>query len=201
MALDPDNATWQRELAVHRVGIGAVLSAQGNGGEAIREFRDALAMLVELTDEEGGNLRGQRDVAKCRLRLAQALAGAGALDESARQAASAMEIGERLLTRDTDDRYALLVRGQSSEILGRIWEKRGDPQKAHAVWTEGLESIARAAADSADRRYLTPWAAVLIHLGRLDEARPIVRRLQDMGYHDDGLARLCESKGLNIAAG
>ena len=60
----------------------------------------------------------------------------------------------------------------------------------------GLESISRVAEGSSDRRYLTPWALTLLHLDRTDEARPIVQRLEQMGYHDAQLRGRCESKGL-----
>ena len=60
----------------------------------------------------------------------------------------------------------------------------------------GLESISRVAEGTSDPRYLTPWAVTLLHLDRRNEARPIVHRLEQMGYRDVQLRELCESKGL-----
>ena len=50
---DPGNAGWQRDLSVSYDRIGDVLEAQGNLPEALKSFRDGLAIRERLASAKG----------------------------------------------------------------------------------------------------------------------------------------------------
>jgi Flp pilus assembly protein TadD len=52
---DPNNAGWQRELAVAHNRVGGVLKAQGKLGEAQAAFAEALAISRRLAEQDPSN--------------------------------------------------------------------------------------------------------------------------------------------------
>ena len=59
---DPGNAGWQRARAVAQDRIGDTLLAQGSLPEALKSFRNGLAIRERLARAEPGNAAGQRDL-------------------------------------------------------------------------------------------------------------------------------------------
>jgi hypothetical protein len=67
--LDPGNAGWQHDLSVSFNKVGDVLVAQGNLPEALKSYRDSLAIRDRLAKSDPGNAGWQRDLAVCDERL------------------------------------------------------------------------------------------------------------------------------------
>jgi hypothetical protein len=60
---DPGNAGWLRDLAVAYNKVGDVLVAQGNLPEALKSYRDSLAIVDRLAKADPGNAGWLRDLA------------------------------------------------------------------------------------------------------------------------------------------
>jgi hypothetical protein len=68
---DPGNAGWQRDLSVSYNKIGGVLVAQGNLPDALKSFRDGLAIRDRLAQADPGNTGWQRDLIISYVKLAE----------------------------------------------------------------------------------------------------------------------------------
>src|SRR6266567_3475506 len=80
--IDPGNAGWQRDLSVPYNKVGDVLVAQGNLPEALKSFRDSLAIAERLAKADPGNAGWQRDLAISYGRVATTEAQTGARDRA-----------------------------------------------------------------------------------------------------------------------
>jgi len=79
---------------------------------------------------------------------------------------------------------------------GKLHQQAGEDELAQTCWTEAAELAMPVAGRAADMGGLEIEAEALLRLGRADEARPIVKRLQAMGWRDDELQRLCRQSGV-----
>jgi len=61
---DPGNARWQRELSLSYANVGFVLRAQGNLADALKAYRDSLAVRERLANTDPGNADWQADLAR-----------------------------------------------------------------------------------------------------------------------------------------
>ena len=59
---NPENAGWQHNLSVSYSKIGDVLMAQGNLAEALKSYRDGLAVADRLAKSDPENADWQRDL-------------------------------------------------------------------------------------------------------------------------------------------
>ena len=79
---DPGNAGWQRDLSVSYNKIGDVLVAQGNLPEALKSFRDGLAIRDRLAKADPGNAGWQRDLSVSYNKIGDVLVAQGNLPEA-----------------------------------------------------------------------------------------------------------------------
>jgi hypothetical protein len=139
--------------------------------------------VLETTSARGASDAGwQRDVADARAGLARRLARRGDLAAAEREAGASVEIAERLLQANPNDRQAARILGASLGILARVAEGRGDAGRAARTWSRAADALAPLASGSRDDQLLVPWAVALAALGRRDEARAVVDRLAATGH-------------------
>jgi tetratricopeptide (TPR) repeat protein len=79
---DPGNAGWKRDLSVSYSKIGDVLVAQGNLPEAMRYYRDGLALVERLANADPGNARWQSDLPAFYSKIGAVLRAQGRLPEA-----------------------------------------------------------------------------------------------------------------------
>jgi tetratricopeptide (TPR) repeat protein len=179
---DPLNADWARELAVDRRKLAEVLLAGGRAAAARHEVESARLAFEELLVGEPDHRDWQRE-------LAEVLLVQAACDLEAGAAAAALGAGGRALAlvgppagdggADREVRrlssLAHTRRGEALALLGR-----GD--EAAAAWAQALELIEPLARESRDAGMLEIWVRPLLHLGRRQEAAPVLARLERAGY-------------------
>ena len=105
-------------------------------------------------------------------------------------ARAAVDLLEELAAAQPTDRRVQRWLGKSLLLRGRLAARRGEPEAARAAWSQAAERLAPHARNSLDGGVLAPWAEVLLHLGRHNEARPILRALRQQGYTEPDLAGL-----------
>jgi tetratricopeptide (TPR) repeat protein len=76
------SAGWQRDLSVSYNKIGDVLVAQGNLPEALKSYRDELAIADRLAKADPGNAGWQRDLSVSYNKLGDVLVALGNLPEA-----------------------------------------------------------------------------------------------------------------------
>lgn len=87
--------------------------------------------------------------------------------------------------------------------IGSAHAKRGESALARQNWSKGIEIIApqikmkdALLLDSNDSNDLDTYVHLLLALDRLDEARPVCRKLRDREWNALGVQDICRSKGL-----
>ncbi len=115
-----------------------------------------------------------RQKAECQLAL-------GA-PEALASATQAVAFGERLteVGRPNPRRFAESAKDHLT--LGRILEQAGDHGRAYAAWQRAYALLAPHQSASRDWTLLDPYARSLALLGRGDEARAVIQRLDNFGY-------------------
>jgi tetratricopeptide (TPR) repeat protein len=87
---------WQRDLSVSDDKIGDVLVAQGNLPEALKSFRDGLAIRDRLAKTDPGNAGWQRDLSVSDNNVGDVLKAQGNLPEALKSFRDALAIRDRL---------------------------------------------------------------------------------------------------------
>ena len=183
-AEDPANVDWQRELGRSHYRMGLVFHATGALGAAQEHLQEAAAIMGRAAEVDPLNLARQRDLADVRNALGRLLLARGEPRAAEAEARLAQQIADRLLERSRDDRRATRIRGVSLELQGRAWSRQGSRQKAARAWTEAAATLEPVAGTSLDYEVLDPWALALLGVGRIDEAKEVVQRLDAIGYRN-----------------
>ena len=84
------------------------------------------------------------------------------------------------------------------ELRGRVHERLGDMDLARADWEDGVSRMTPIVADSRDIRMLEIQAILLIRLGRVEEAAPLVEKLAGMQMIRPVLLALMKEKGIVV---
>ncbi len=194
----PDNNAWHRELAMAHDAIGAELNGRARPDEALPHFERALELcdgmlkldpngLVYMAEKVAA-LRGVAEVHMMRREDAASLAR---LNE-------AVGVLEGLLERAGGDVNGVLRMALLLELRGRVHERLGDTDLARADWEDGVSRMTPIVAGSRDIRMLEIQAILLIRLGRVEEAAPLVEKLAGMQMIRPVLLALMKEKGIVV---
>jgi serine/threonine-protein kinase len=190
---DPANMDWRRELGRNHFRLGHALMARDQRAPARDELRQAVSILDAVAASDRTNAGWQRDLAEARHGLGEVLLAGTDVEGAATEAAAALTLADTVLLNSPDDRQAIRLRSLALTLDGEVWSRRGNARHAVECWQRSLATIEPMARASSDDRFLEPWAIVLAHLKRRDEAKPIIEKLSLMGYRSPRLRRLASS--------
>jgi len=179
---DPKNRQWLVTLLRVRLQQVALLLADGDISAATPILSETRAKLETLVKAEPSSLLFTRRLAtawQLEGRIRVAIQRADASEAIAR----AIDLGETLLQEARADNWAIWELTQSRILAGRIAYGLSQPDIAHRHWNRALEVLTPRLTDSNDWRFLDPAAQALVLLGRTEEARPLIEKLQRFGYH------------------
>ena len=135
---DPNNAGWQRELAVAHNRVGGVLKAQGKLGEAQAAFAEALAISRRLAEQDPSNAGWQRDLAVAHNCVGGVLQAQGKLDEAQAAFAEALAISRRLAEQDPSNAGWQRDLAVAHNCVGGMAQAQGKLGEAQAAFAECL---------------------------------------------------------------
>ena len=144
---DPGNAGWQRGLSVSYDRIGDVLVAQGNLPEALKSFRDGLAIRDRLARADPGNAGWQRDLSVSYEKVGDVLVAQGNLPEALKSFRDGLAIAERLAHADPGNAGWQRDLSVSYDQVGDVLVAQGNLAEALKAYRDGLaiaERLARA---------------------------------------------------------
>ncbi len=152
---EPDNAGWQRNLSVAHDRAGDVLVAQGKLPEALKSFREGLAIRERLTSKTPDNAGLQHDLSISHEKVGDLLAVQGKLDEALESIRKQLAIVERLANGapgDTDLQSELSL---CHEKIGEALMAQGNLPEALGAFQNQLEITERLArgADTDDNKW------------------------------------------------
>jgi len=181
VAHDPANVDWKSVSLMGRLREAALANQRGDVIGANRIVDEALPQLEALSASEPTS----RDLAiellaawrfKARLQFV-----AGRTD-AAGSAAHAVGIVERLAGADGAINYEVGECAKVYIVSGEIAARSGDASNARSYWTRADNLLAPWIRNSRDWRLLDPAARAAAWLGRSDEARATIDKLNSFGY-------------------
>ena len=181
-AADTSNPDKRRFLGTaHRI-AGMVALERGNAEEALREAAASRALLDPRIATTPSNAVWQIALARTLSLSSYALTAAGRAHDAQADARRAISIVEPVLAKRPTDQSGRLTLADAYLALGDAAHRTGDSTAARRAWSGALavvDSVTRATGVS-EFRVVT--ATALASLGRVDDARPIVRTLEQQGY-------------------
>jgi tetratricopeptide (TPR) repeat protein len=170
----PEDQGWFIHWA--RLGIGDVRVARGNLPEALKAYRDGLAIADRLAQADPGNAGWQRDLSVSNNKIGDVLVAQGNLPEALKAYRDGLAIRDRLAQADPGNAGWQRDLSVSYSKIGTIFRKTGDGANALRALEEGQAIMARLTQMSPDnarwKQDLT-WfnkeiAELHRHIGRSD---------------------------------
>ena len=193
---DPDNAQWQRELAVSLRWVGTAAIHNGDLSRALSTLLRGRKVLERLLSDDPSNADWRLQLGTVAYYEALARKGIGRRLEAATTAREALAFFEPLVEEDSGGWVAHQYSSLSLSLLGEIEARSGRESDAEALWQSALDAIEPLAGGSSNPLVLEAQARALLHLGRLDEAAPLIISLDALGYADSDFLAFCRQKGL-----
>ena len=194
-AHDSENADWRRDHELAELYMGTALVRQDRLESAAPLLRSALATGEALAAMNPELKDWQEDVAECRLGLARLELAAGKPAAALHHLDQAIEALQPWISEESAGLSVVRRTGSLLLLRGVALEQSGQRDAARESWSEALATL-EIAEPSDDVGLLSTKASALIRLGRLDEARLLVRSLADSGYAATEFVTLCDRNGI-----
>ncbi len=198
---DPSNNKWQNGFAWENRRMGDYHQRHSRPRQALGYYRNALAISQRLVGLEPANVDWQDG-------LAQDHSAIGTIHQQRGEPAAALasfeasiETWERLAAANPADDYFRHFLAGDHAAAGAALRRLGRSADAATAWQWATELLAPDARepDGVDSPVLETHAVALLHLGRSDEARPVVERLRGRGWFEGSagaeLVELCRGLG------
>jgi len=167
-AQKPNDVTYQESLSAAFDEVGDVRVAQGNLTEALKSYRDSLAIMERLARTDPSNAGWQRGLTAVNERLSIVYKGRGETDEAKAAFQRALAIYDNLTARFPDDTLALKSSTVPLIALGELYGPDGATylRKALAI----LKQLDEAGRLEPNRKPAITW--IEQRLAELQEERP-----------------------------
>ncbi len=175
--LEPGNASYQRELAVAQRHVGAEAWKRGELERANAELRASRRTLQSLVSASPDNAEIRTNLLATGIEQMQLSLSQGATQQ-------AIAVGNELLPHvdklgESHSEIALTEIATFHVLMGRSHERAGQAEKSLESYRQGM-AIVRSQADSRPPGLRALEAELLIGLGRVEEARPLVTSLLEL---------------------
>jgi tetratricopeptide (TPR) repeat protein len=178
LAGNPANTDWQDGLSVSDNKIGDVLAVQGKLEEALRAYRDGLAIVERLATADQSSTQWQLDLSVSYNKVGDVLLEQGMLEEALKAYRDSLAIRERLTAADRSNTLWQRDLSLSYEKVGDVLKAEGKLEEALKAYRDGLAIRERlAAADRSNSDWQSELSRsygkvgdVLVAQGKLEEA-------------------------------
>ncbi len=190
---DPANSTWRRELAVTLYLRGQALARAGAAAAATEDLERSVEMLRALVVQDPTDSGWQYDLARSQTDLGAALASRGQLAAAHSAGQAARGILEAYVVRRPEDVPAHVSLSSAYLLLGNVAARQGDYEPAAGWWKQAAELLQPFGAETSDWRVLYPWVQALLRMDRVEEARPVMDKLDSFGFRQPDYEKLKRS--------
>lgn len=197
VAFDRTEKYWVDFLGFYSQQMGALLRQQREFSQAGIDDSEALRLLSGLVARNPTNTFWQQQLAQVRLEDARLQLARNDVMKADAAAAAAQTTVRRLSAKSPGDRSLIQLAAQTDLVLGRIAARRNDRAAARRYWALARDTILPATRSGADPNVLADYAEALLRLDQVDAARPIVARLNQMGYRTRDFVALAKRKHLD----
>jgi serine/threonine-protein kinase len=193
-AYDTSNAEWRRNLANGERLLGETFLLRDDVGGAERELGSSRARLERLLAASPDNRAVRRDLARTRIALARAWSRTGRGAEAVTLADQALAVVRPAFESSPGDAETRRVLAETYVARGEVRDATGDAADARQSWERALATVDSLARATRQTDLLALQATALLDLGRVSEARPVVRELLARGYREPRFVALAEAK-------
>ena len=197
LAFDPANTGWQESFALYSQQAGGLLRQLGRLDEAKSADEQAVQMLGALLKKDPISSYFQWELSQSQLESASLQLDLGGIAAAESATRSAQIIIEKLRAKAPDDRREVLLDAQANLLLGQIAARRNDNAAAQHDWTQARDLLQPALRAGDDPNFLAAYAEALLRLDQTDPARPIIAKLNAMGYRTPDFVALLVGKHID----
>ena len=197
-AADTSNPDRRRVLGTaHRI-VGTIALERGNAAEALAAASASRALLDPQLARTPDNAVWQLALARTLTLSSNALTAAGQARDGEGAARRAISIVEPVLARRPTDQAARLALTEAYLALGDAARRAGDSVAAVRPWERALALVDSASRATGVAELRVLHASALANLGRVEDARPIVRTLEQQGYRRPRWIARMRADGLSV---
>jgi tetratricopeptide (TPR) repeat protein len=192
LARDPDNANRIDGLSASHSFLGRAREELGKLGPALEEFNADVALNDTLLTKDPENALTQAALADGLTNVGRAQRKLGNVAEARKAHLRALALREALAVKDESFQVDIAI---SKLELGRVQRlAKEDPRASFEAALATFKEVG--GADDAPAKMRGRYAQTLLELGRIDEAKPIVKALIDSKSADAELRALAAARGL-----
>ena len=173
--LDPANTDWARNLAITKMRIGELHRRAGETDQALQSIGEAERSLRQLIVIDPTRRSWQRDLGIILIAKSKALLARG-------DASSAIGEAQQLLAPFAGEPASIRFVADAHIVRGDILASRGAAAAASEEWQKARSVIEPFARTATDPQVIDCWTRSLLRLGDNDAARPLIARLDSIGY-------------------
>lgn len=189
---DPGNPQRRCEVAASHYGMGRNFLALGDLARGEKSCREAVQVLGEVAPRNPEKGRTIRDYLGALLTLGEILLEQSRLEEAMTTAITGQnEARRRRLTSNTAPNHLLALEGRANLLVGKIHMAARRPLKSREYFERGVELLDPIMASGVHGPELAEtWVALLILLGKRDNAQAELTRLEDIHWAGREFLRL-----------
>lgn len=195
LRFDPALTDVKENLGLYSIQLARLRRVQGDTHSPPALLARALLALEELVRHDPSNTDWQQDLADARIERAAWLQATGRPADARTDAQAALAVLTPLLAGQPDERNLLLSTVRARLQLADLQTGK----EAEGLRWSALRDLRGVGSGAGDVRLLAAQVDALLALGRVDEARPLVRRLWASGYREPALVRRLARAGIAFA--
>ena len=193
---DPSNMEWREELQLNLSRLGGVLLDSGDPA-AITELEQAQSIALDLVRLEPANANWSRELTVAHGTLGVARREAGDLEGALEETQRSLSIIRSLVRRFPENHSTVNDLAWDLLDLGRTQKALGRASDAAEAWNEAAEVMARLRRQGlGSPYYLDTEVQALLELGRVEEARPLMKELVRQGWKSPDFLEQVAEHGL-----
>jgi non-specific serine/threonine protein kinase/serine/threonine-protein kinase len=196
VARDPGNLFFRSDLSACHSFLGRVHEMEGDLEAALTEFHADAAINEELTAKQPDNGSWRGFLGDALTNEGRALMGLHRLPEALAIHQRALALRESALHESAEDAVAQADVAESLLERGRVRARLAQPDGARADWTRAADLLSSALRTSDYQVHRIRFARVLLELGDVGRARPVVERLLSERCNAPELLELARQHGL-----
>ncbi|HLI18075.1 MAG TPA: TIR domain-containing protein [Rhodanobacteraceae bacterium] len=200
LAFDSTNTSWQEDFALYSQQAGGLLRQLGRLDEAQGADEQAAQTLEALLKKDPISSDFQHELSQARLENARLQLERGSFAAAESSVRSAQTIIEKMRAKAPNDRGDLLLDAQAHLLLGRVAARTHDTATAQHEWTQARDLLQPALRAGDDPNFLAAYTETLLRLDQTEAARPIIAKLNAMGYRTPDFVALLASKRIDYPA-
>ena len=193
---EPDNARWVFLAELNHSRLGHVYESNGDLESAREEYGTAIDLARRLVARDQANTRWRRELGVVLSSMGNVLRRADRPVDALDLLEESLAISRSLATQDhSNDSIANDLAWDLVQV-GAAHSALGDEAAATELWEEALALMAPIAERTQLAWYRDTQVAALLHLGRVEEARPLVEQLLASGWDETDFVDLARRNGL-----